>query len=1023
MAPPSNDHDSTPNQTVNDRHDESSLRSLLELVERSLDGPHALLVLSNADESARIVDNQTLNLTDVCRERLIAAIEGSDISTATEFDLSTVVTDTLIFEGEQPNIRWMAAALEDGGALVACAEDPWEPGDREHATLLGFARLIGQYNASTTASSISDHARLRDLIAESARDGVIGIDTDGRCRYINQAGADLIGSDPDDVISMPVSSLFHLPESAEQNDLLAAAEREATEFHEVQLNRPDGLSFPVELTVVPNVEASGEVNGAVVRFADLRDQKAAVVAVEQSEARHQAFLEMTLDSIITISQQGRILEFNLAAEETFRCFASEVIGRDITETLIHEHWHEWWTASFQSFSRDGGGPLNGRRVQITAVRRDGSDFPAEFTLTRIPMRDSWVYTLYIHDLTEEKWNDRRRSTRYAVTHILAETESPRSALPDVLAAVCEGLEWDWAACWVRQPGSNEMKLDLTWNVGQDSVHPLEAASEENGFGPGYGFLGQIWTRQTADWIEDMAEPNPYRRSESALESGFRSVAAMPIIGRNEIIGIIEFQSRQRRERDPEMLRMFDSLGSQIGQFIERKQVEEERVQILAREQSARAEAEAAERRLAFLAEASAQLSASLDFGVTLSNVARLAVPRLADYCAIDMLQDDNQIQSLELADVNPEKEEIGRQMHEDHPVDPESNHPVAQVLRSGRPILFSDVDDDVLQLFAENDEAYLAALRDIGIDSAMYVPLVARGRTIGVISFVASESGERYGPSDLALAQELTRRAAMAIDNARLYREAQDAVRIREEFLSIASHELKTPLTTVKGYGQILSRLLRRPTTDPDRLIRLADQLQEQLSRFETLIADLLDVSRIQQRGLELRPEPTDLVELVRMVVSRFEYPAEPDPRHHFVISGPEEMNGVWDPDRLDQVLTNLISNAVKYSPDGGAIGITISEAENDQVEFAVIDQGIGIPEEEQSQLFRPFARSETVQRAISGVGLGLYISQQIVTRHGGIIWLESEPGIGSRFAILLPREYTAISEEIIAQNESETDR
>jgi PAS domain S-box-containing protein len=996
-------------QTEPPTGDESSLRTLLSLVEKSLDGPHALLVFPEGEGSARIIGNEDLSLTDVCQERLIAAIQGSDISTTTGTDLGTVITDEIIFESDEPRVRWIAAGLDGGGALVACAPEPWQPTDRDHATLLGFARLVSQHGASSVPSSISDTTRLRDLIAESARDGIIGIDSDGRCRYINESGAALIGVDPDDVVSAPVNHLFSLPESAPDDDFISIAQHGFIEFHDVSLNRPDGLTLPVDLTVVPNIEESGDVNGAVVRFADIRDKKAAVVAVEQSEARHRAFLEMTLDSIVTINQNGRILEFNLAAEETFRCFASDVIGRDITEALIHENWREWWEASFQSFSRDGGGPLNGRRVQITGLRLDGSEFPADITLTRIPMRDNWVYTLYIHDLTEEKGNDRRRSTRYAVTHTLAETESPRAALPDVLAVICEGLEWDWAACWTRQPGSNEMQLDLTWSVGQIDAGPLEAASAENTFNPAHGFLGQVWTRKTADWIEDLSAPNPYLRADAALECGFTTVAAMPIIGRTEIIGAIEFHSLQRRERDPEMLRLFDSLGSQIGQFIERKQVEEERVQILAREQTARTEAEAAERRLAFLAEASAQLSASLDYEITLSNVARLAVPRLADYCAIDIQDDDDQIRSLEIADINAEKEEIGRQLQETHPVDPESNHPVAQVLRSGRPILFTDVDDDVLRLFAEDDEDYFATLQAMGIDSAMYVPLVARGRTIGVISLVASESGHRYGPSDLALAQELTRRAAMAIDNARLYREAQDAVRIREEFLSIASHELKTPLTTVKGYGQILGRLLRRPNADPDRLIRLADQLQEQLSRFETLIADLLDVSRIQQRGLELRPEPTDLVTLLRTVINRFEYPAEPDPRHHFVIRGPDEMHGIWDPDRLDQVLTNLISNAVKYSPEGGAIEISILPREDDQIELAVSDRGIGIPKEEQSQLFRPFARSETVQRAISGVGLGLYISQQIVNRHGGTIWLESEPGVGSRFAMLLPRDYTTV--------------
>jgi PAS domain S-box-containing protein len=1009
MSTPSDDQHSSARQTQNPSTGDDALRELLQLARQSMDGPHTMLVMpvSGSSSETRIIGAEDLEFSDVCLERLLAAIEGADIQFDAAANLYPVITDELSFEPDELRIRWAAAGLRDGGALIACAPEPWEPTTKDHAILVGFARLISQHQTQEAASTETPH--LRNLIAESARDGIIGIDSEGRCRYVNHAAAELLGVDARTIIDTPAAELFQTSAGEDPVDLHAFSSRDPVDYRNAAIQQPDGSSVPVDLTVVPNVEPDGQINGAVVRFSDLRAQMAAKAAAEHSEARHQAFLEMTLDSVVTIDRSGRVLEFNVAAEQTFRCSAEDVIGRRFSESLISPAWRQWWESAFISFSDHGVGPLKGRRVHITARRMDGSQFPADFTLTRIPLDDSWVYTLYIHDLTVEKANERRRTTRYAVTHILSETETPQDALPSVLETMCRGLEWDWAACWFRQPGSSMMELHLTWQAKNVDARALERVSSENGFDPGYGFLGEIWRRQSADWIEDLSsDARGYRRADVALSCGFHSLIAMPIIGRSEVIGVLEFHRRQRRERDSEMLRMLDSMGSQIGQFIERKQVEEERVQILAREQAARAEAEAAERRLAFLAEASAQLSSSLDYEVTLSNVARLAVPRLSDYCAIDVLNEENQITSLELADVNPEKEKIGRKMHEDHPVDPDSNHPVAQVMRSGRPILYSDVDEDVLKLFAEEDEDYLQDLHDIGIDSAMYVPLIARGRTIGVISFVASESGQRYGPSDLALAQELTRRAAMAIDNARLYREAQEAVRVREEFLSIASHELKTPLTTVKGYSQILGRLLRRPAVDTERLVRLADQLQDQLSRFETLIADLLDVSRIQQRGLELRPEPTDLVTLIRTVLSRFEYPADPEPQHIFAVHAPERLDGVWDPDRLDQVLTNLISNAIKYSPEGGVVSIAVALLEEDQVEFSVTDQGIGIPETEQPQLFRPFARSETVQRAISGVGLGLYISQQIVTRHGGTITLDSTPGVGSRFTVWLPRDYPA---------------
>jgi PAS domain S-box-containing protein len=981
----------------------SSLTQVLTLARQSLgETVDVFIAIPSRDRQRTIIARDQLNVDETFFSRVVDELDG------VLFVSEDSVTPIQTMDQDGESFDWFAAEVSNRTVLIALAPAPWDIGDRERALLRGFADLTNQFMNVAPQSGVGDSESIDHIIADAARDGILSIDTEGYCRYINQTAAAILGISSDEALGQPVSTLVQIARGDQLINLVepGSTALDVNNYDDVLLRDRSGKTIPVDLSVIP----SQEPPGAVIRIVDLREQKATLAAFEETEARHRAFLNMTLDSIVTIDSSGQILELNLAAEKTFRALASNLIGASIGEILISPQSHDWWEDAFRTYVERNDGPLSQQRVRVMARRADGSQFPADLTMSRIPMQDSWVYSLYIHDVSEIEGNERRRGTRYAITHILAEDILPADAIPDVLVAICQGLGWDWAAYWTRKPGSNQMEIELIWSADDVDAAKLERVSRESGFQPGDGFLGDVWTRQSTGWIEDLCESNNYHRSDVALECGFQSVVAMPITGRTEITGIIEFHSRHRRPHDPEMARMLQSVGSQIGQFIERKQIEEERAHILTREQSARAEAEAAERRLAFLAEASAQLSTSLDYEVTLSNIVRLAVPQLADYCAIDMLDEHNQVWPLELADVDPEKEAQGRQMHVEHPVDPESNHPVAQVLRSGRPILYTDVDDNVLRLFDEEDEEYQRELREIGIDSAMYVPLIARGQTIGVVSFVTSESGHRYSPSDLALAQELTRRAAMAIDNALLYREAQEAVRVREEFLSIASHELKTPLTTVKGYSQILGRMLRREELDKDRLTRLADQLQEQLSRFETLIADLLDVSRIQQRGLELRPEPTDLVQLTRMVVSRFEYPAESEPGHTFTIEGPAELNGIWDPDRLDQVLTNLISNAVKYSPDGGDVRIEISMQPGDFVELAVCDEGIGIPEDEQAQLFRPFARSETVQRAINGVGLGLYISQQIVNRHGGVIWLESEPGEGSRFVLQMPRDFNSVA-------------
>jgi signal transduction histidine kinase len=235
-----------------------------------------------------------------------------------------------------------------------------------------------------------------------------------------------------------------------------------------------------------------------------------------------------------------------------------------------------------------------------------------------------------------------------------------------------------------------------------------------------------------------------------------------------------------------------------------------------------------------------------------------------------------------------------------------------------------------------------------------------------------------------------------------LFREAEDAVRAREQFLSIASHELKTPLTSVKASAQLLERRMRQPDSDPARVSSLVSQLQGEIGRLEHLVADLLDATRIQQGRLELRREPVDLVVLARQGIERFEQVPERLPAHRLVLDSDATVSGVWDAARLDQVITNLLSNALKYSPGGGEVRLRVRDL-GDQAEIAVSDEGIGITAREREQLFQPFARGDIARQSIGGTGLGLFITREIIDRHEGAIEVESEPGSGSTFTVRLP--------------------
>jgi signal transduction histidine kinase len=226
-------------------------------------------------------------------------------------------------------------------------------------------------------------------------------------------------------------------------------------------------------------------------------------------------------------------------------------------------------------------------------------------------------------------------------------------------------------------------------------------------------------------------------------------------------------------------------------------------------------------------------------------------------------------------------------------------------------------------------------------------------------------------------------------------------VRQREEFVSIASHELKTPLTTVKGYVQLLAREIQQPAPDMEVAAEFLGELQGQLGRFEALIGDLLDASRAQQGRLDLRREEFDLSALAHDVLARFEHAAERTDRHRlvFVTDGP--VVGEWDRARIDQVLTNLLSNALKYSPDGGDVTVEVHRR-GGEAELVVADQGVGIAPEDRPALFQPFARISAAQ-TVEGTGLGLYITSQIIERHGGTISVDSRRGAGTTFRVRLP--------------------
>ena len=410
----------------------------------------------------------------------------------------------------------------------------------------------------------------------------------------------------------------------------------------------------------------------------------------------------------------------------------------------------------------------------------------------------------------------------------------------------------------------------------------------------------------------------------------------------------------------------------------------------------------AEAEQAFLAEAARLLASSLDYNETLRRVARLAVPFLADWCIVYLVGEDGGIERVALESVEPHADDIAATLRRDFPIAPESADGVPAVIRSGVAQLYPEAPEGLLAADVTERERLQELIAPLNARSWICVPLTARGRTFGAISCISQLAHHRYDADDLALAHELAQRAALAIDNARLYDHAQRALRARDDFISIASHELRTPLTTIKIYGQMLERATRGPAVDPERVVHLTGELQGQIRRFEVLVSDLLDASRIQRDRIELRPELLDLSTLAATVLARFEHDPGRTARHRLTLDAPAPVTGRWDPDRLDQVITNLVSNALKYSPEGGEVRVRVTR-EGMEALLTVSDAGIGIAPEDQARLFEPFARAEASRDQFPGVGLGLYIVARVVAQHGGTTGVASALGRGATFSVRLP--------------------
>lgn len=408
--------------------------------------------------------------------------------------------------------------------------------------------------------------------------------------------------------------------------------------------------------------------------------------------------------------------------------------------------------------------------------------------------------------------------------------------------------------------------------------------------------------------------------------------------------------------------------------------------------------------LTFLLDASAELSRTLDLEEMMGSLARLATPRVADWCAILSLGEDKKPVVRAANHRDPTWSERVRQLQERYPFSPRSTGPIMRALRDGQPAFLPVISDQLLQAAAVDDE-HLAMIRELGLNSAVIVPLTGARATYGAMHFVMSGSGRRYTEEDFAMLKDLAHRAAIAMDNATLYRDAQRreqdlrrANEAKDEFMGMMSHELRTPLTIINGGARVLRA--RSAELDAEARESILVDIESESDRLFRMVENLLALAHLEF-GDSFEVEPVHATRLTEKVIAAFRTRR---PNREVILDvQPGAETFAAQPVYLEQVVRNLLSNADKYSPQGVPITIQVRRVSEGVGEVRVQDRGVGVDPEEVDLIFERFYRSERTSRLVGGSGVGLALCKRLIEAMSGHIWARPREGGGLEVVFSLP--------------------
>ena len=777
--------------------------------------------------------------------------------------------------------------------------------------------------------------------------------------------------------------------------------------------------------------------------------------LRESEVRKAAILETALDCIITIDHEGNVIEFNPAAERTFGYRREQVVGRQLADLIIPPSLRAQHRSGLTRYLATGEGPVLNQRVEMPALRADGTEFPVELAIARIPVQGPPVFTAYLRDLTERQRAERRRNARLAVTQIFAESLTLQEAAPNILQAVCESLGWDIGLLWVVDTQEKVLHCDAIWHRPSAHAKEFERTSRQTTFAAGIGLPGRVWSSGQPAWIPDVGGDSNFPRAPVARQEGLHGAFGFPIRHGSEVLGVVEFFSGEVREPDLDLLEMAATLGGQIGLFMERRKAEEslreseQRFAWFMQHLPGLAWVKDLQGRYVYANDAAVkalrtpreELYGKTDEEILPSDTAaqfkdndQRALACGTGVQVIETLEREDGVlhhslvskfpilgadgqpllvggMAIDVTDRMRAEQEQRRAQEQLHLV---TDSMPAAVTRCSRDLTYLWVskpyadwlgrspDDIVGRPIAEviGQEAF-DALRPyfervlsgakVSYDEEVNYRGLGRRWVNAVYTPTCDSRGEVDGWVAVVVDIDSRKRAEQAL---------KEADRRKDEFLAMLAHELRNPLAPVRNALEIM----KMPGVDPQIVRRAREMMERQVHHLVRLVDDLLDVSRIMRNRIELRKERLDLA----AVFTRGVETAQPliDAQHHQLSVSLPTLPLLVEGDlvRLAQVVGNLLLNAAKYTDKAGSISLT-GERIGGEAVIRVRDTGIGIDPSLLPRIFDLFTQADrSLARSQGGLGIGLTVVKRLVEMHGGTVSATSAGADqGSEFVVRLP--------------------